>query len=79
MTQQWIIREDSGAFDIMDESGAHTTTDTATKANLIAAAPELHEKLKKALELLEEFMPDYYSSSFITESDNLFKKIDGEE
>ena len=35
------IRKDGNVFDLVDESGAHTTTDTLARANLYANAPEL--------------------------------------
>ena len=50
MAEQWYIREDGGAFDIMDETGAFCTCDDKKKAQLVVVAPELLESLQLLLD-----------------------------
>jgi hypothetical protein len=44
------IRQDGTAFDLIDETGSHTTTDTMQRAKLYVAAPDLLEALKGMIE-----------------------------
>lgn len=63
MVEKWYIREDGGAFDIMDETGAFCTCDDKDKAQLIVAAPDLFEACEAAIDTIEALYADILESA----------------